>query len=80
MESHDEDLDFHIFDIETISAATNNFSLNNKIGQGGFGIVYKVNKNSILPKKLVINQVHMIKQSHKSNRLGREINELNNAC
>ncbi|KAM7500878.1 hypothetical protein LguiA_025292 [Lonicera macranthoides] len=40
-ESREEDLDFHIFDIETISAATNNFSLNNKIGQGGFGIVYK---------------------------------------
>lgn len=31
-------------DFATIEAATNNFSLNNKLGQGGFGDVYKVIK------------------------------------
>ncbi|XP_029124552.1 G-type lectin S-receptor-like serine/threonine-protein kinase At4g27290, partial [Cajanus cajan] len=36
-----EDLDVPLFDLLTITNATNNFSLNNKIGQGGFGRVYK---------------------------------------
>jgi len=30
------------FDLATIEAATNRFSNENKIGQGGFGEVYKV--------------------------------------
>ena len=30
------------WDLATIEAATNNFSLSNKLGQGGFGEVYKV--------------------------------------
>lgn len=32
------------FDLTTIEAATNNFSSHNKIGDGGFGGVYKVRK------------------------------------
>jgi len=42
VERHLEDLDLPLFDLQTITSATNNFSLNNKIGQGGFGSVYKV--------------------------------------
>ncbi|KAG5047182.1 hypothetical protein JHK86_016588 [Glycine max] len=38
-----KDLDVPLFDLLTITTATNNFSSNNKIGQGGFGPVYKVN-------------------------------------
>ncbi|KAJ8773838.1 hypothetical protein K2173_008301 [Erythroxylum novogranatense] len=34
-------VDLAFYDLCTISAATNNFSLDNKIGKGGFGIVYK---------------------------------------
>lgn len=30
------------FDLPTIEAATTNFSENNKLGTGGFGVVYKV--------------------------------------
>lgn len=30
------------FSLETIVAATSNFSIDNKLGQGGFGPVYKV--------------------------------------
>ncbi|PHT89266.1 hypothetical protein T459_04379 [Capsicum annuum] len=41
-ESKDEELDLPLFDFETISHATNNISLNNKLGEGGFGPVYKV--------------------------------------
>ena len=31
-----------LFDLKTIIAATDNFSISNKLGQGGFGPVYKV--------------------------------------
>jgi serine/threonine protein kinase len=31
-----------VFSYESVSAATNNFSAVNKLGQGGFGPVYKV--------------------------------------
>ncbi|PHU25158.1 hypothetical protein BC332_03490 [Capsicum chinense] len=40
-ESKDEELDLPLFDFETISHATNNFSLNNKLGEGSFGPAYK---------------------------------------
>lgn len=36
-----EDIDIPIFDLSTIANATNNFSIDNKLGQGGFGPVYK---------------------------------------
>ena len=34
--------EWQIFSFETISAATRNFSTKNKLGEGGFGPVYKV--------------------------------------
>ncbi|KAK7405360.1 hypothetical protein VNO78_06609 [Psophocarpus tetragonolobus] len=36
-----EDLELPFFDLATIVNATNNFSLDNKLGEGGFGPVYK---------------------------------------
>ncbi|KAL9156046.1 hypothetical protein ABFS82_09G046800 [Erythranthe guttata] len=38
----DDDLELPIFKLVTIVAATNNFSIENIIGEGGFGPVYKV--------------------------------------
>ncbi|KAK4490852.1 hypothetical protein RD792_001567 [Penstemon davidsonii] len=38
-----KDFDLPMFSYASVSAATNNFSQNNKIGEGGFGPVYKVN-------------------------------------
>jgi hypothetical protein len=38
-----EDFELPIFDQATILQATNNFSFDNKLGEGGFGPVYKVN-------------------------------------
>lgn len=32
----------NFFEIQTLQTATNNFSASNKLGQGGFGTVYKV--------------------------------------
>lgn len=40
--SKKDDLDLPLFDFATILDATNNFSLSNKLGEGGFGPVYKV--------------------------------------
>ncbi|KAI8525277.1 hypothetical protein RHMOL_Rhmol13G0218200 [Rhododendron molle] len=37
----EEDLELPLFDLATISTATNIFSYENKIGEGGFGPVYK---------------------------------------
>ncbi|XP_049414782.1 receptor-like serine/threonine-protein kinase SD1-8 [Solanum stenotomum] len=41
-ENSDEAIDVPYFHLETILAATDNFSNANKLGQGGFGPVYKV--------------------------------------
>ncbi|KAF7126842.1 hypothetical protein RHSIM_Rhsim11G0022800 [Rhododendron simsii] len=40
-ESDDENVELPIFDMVIVARATNNFSETNKIGEGGFGIVYK---------------------------------------
>ena len=38
-----DELELPLFDITTLVVATNKFCDENKLGQGGFGIVYKVN-------------------------------------
>ncbi|XP_074592610.1 G-type lectin S-receptor-like serine/threonine-protein kinase At4g27290 isoform X2 [Curcuma longa] len=40
-EIEEEDLDLPLFDLDTVLAATSNFAAENKLGQGGFGPVYK---------------------------------------
>ena len=39
----EEDMELPLFDLSTIARATDDFSLNNKLGEGGFRPVYKVN-------------------------------------
>ena len=46
-EDDKKDIDVPFFDLASILGATDNFSEANKLGQGGFGPVYKV-KNSFL--------------------------------
>ncbi|XP_020224548.1 G-type lectin S-receptor-like serine/threonine-protein kinase At4g27290 [Cajanus cajan] len=40
-EDEKEDLELPMFELSTIISATNNFSADNKLGEGGFGSVYK---------------------------------------
>ncbi|XP_030469196.2 G-type lectin S-receptor-like serine/threonine-protein kinase At4g27290 isoform X1 [Syzygium oleosum] len=40
-EHPDDDLDLPLFDLHAIAESTNNFSMRNKLGEGGFGPVYK---------------------------------------
>lgn len=40
-----DELDLPLFDLSSLLIATDNFSNANKLGQGGFGCVYKVNKS-----------------------------------
>lgn len=42
------------FDMGMMLAATNNFSPSNKLGQGGFGLVYKVHIYSSYAKVLIL--------------------------
>lgn len=37
-----EDLELPLFDLSKIVRATDNFASTNKLGEGGFGTVYKV--------------------------------------
>lgn len=39
---HSDTPNLQVFSFATIRAATNNFSCENKVGEGGFGPVYKV--------------------------------------
>ncbi|XAR65795.1 Non-specific serine/threonine protein kinase [Bertholletia excelsa] len=56
--SEEHNLELPIFDFATIVRATNNFSIQNKIGEGGFGPVYKgclSTEKEIAVKRLSIN-------------------------
>ncbi|KAJ6727998.1 hypothetical protein OIU74_006113 [Salix koriyanagi] len=44
-QSRKEELESPMIDLTTISKATGNFSSNKKLGEGGFGIVYKEKKH-----------------------------------
>lgn len=41
-EGRKNDLELPFFDLATVARATDNFSPSNKLGEGGFGPVYKV--------------------------------------
>ena len=42
VEAQDDEVELPLYDFTKIETATNNFSLSNKIGEDGFGPVYKV--------------------------------------
>ena len=42
IDGQNEDLELPFYSLATIVIATNKFSSNNKLGEGGFGLVYKV--------------------------------------
>ncbi|KAK7412244.1 hypothetical protein VNO78_03695 [Psophocarpus tetragonolobus] len=60
--NHNENHASPLFDIDTILAATNNFSIENKIGEGGFGPVYR--------GKLPLGQEIAVKRLSKTSKQG----------
>ncbi|GKV52370.1 hypothetical protein SLEP1_g58956 [Rubroshorea leprosula] len=67
-EGPDEDMELPVFQLATISHATDNFSLRNKLGQGGFGPVFK--------GKLLDGQEIAVKRLSQSS--GQGVNEFKN--
>lgn len=62
-----KDIDLPLFDLGTIIDATNNFSVDSKLGEGGFGPVYKVQQ---------FKHIHYWRHSKKS-QLWFSIKQLN---
>lgn len=54
LSDEDHSGELHHINLATIQSATNNFSRGNKLGEGGFGPVYKV-KSSSLISNLIVN-------------------------
>ena len=50
--------DVYFFDMQTILAITDNFSIEKKLGQGGFGPVYKVRFNFLSSANIQIVHDH----------------------
>lgn len=48
MHHQDNTVETYYFILTTILAATNNFSESNKLGEGGFGPVYKVKEKYMI--------------------------------
>jgi hypothetical protein len=42
LETGKEDIELPVFQLDVVVAVTNDFSVSNRIGEGGFGPVYKV--------------------------------------
>ncbi|XP_024028011.1 G-type lectin S-receptor-like serine/threonine-protein kinase At4g27290 [Morus notabilis] len=61
----DEDMELPLFNLSSITAATENFSMDNKLGEGGFGPVYrgKLEKGQeIAVKRLSISSAQGVKE------------------
>ena len=73
IEGQSEDLEVPFFSLATIATATNNFSSNKKLGEGGFGLVYKVNlqNNFIMTTEKAVIIIFYINKIYKYMKIFR---------
>lgn len=64
-ETTTDDFDLPLFDFTTLVIATKNFSNANKLGQGGFGCVYKVNVICIVKAYYISYVIHHLSVENK---------------
>lgn len=57
------DFDLPLFSYASVSAATNNFSASNKLGEGGFGPVYKVRSHACVESLLTISSKNIFRSN-----------------
>ncbi|KAG7650200.1 G-type lectin S-receptor-like serine/threonine-protein kinase [Arabidopsis thaliana] len=62
----------NFFEMNTIQNATNNFSISNKLGQGGFGPVYKITFCYVFQGKLQDGKEIAVKRLSSSSGQGKE--------
>ncbi|CAL5405746.1 unnamed protein product [Camellia sinensis] len=70
MKAKSKDLELQQFDFATITYATNNFSINNKLGEGGFGPVFKDDFGPVFKGVLEDGQEIAIKTFSKNSKQG----------
>ncbi|KAI3796960.1 hypothetical protein L1987_39647 [Smallanthus sonchifolius] len=59
--SQEEDLELLLFTFSTIANATANFSLHNKLGEGGFGPVYREDENGYMSPEYALHGIFSMK-------------------
>ena len=67
-ENKTDDLELPLMEFEALAMATNRFSVANMLGQGGFGIVYKVKNDSNVLKIYHCTRFHFIIIKNVCNR------------
>ena len=66
--------DVSIFSYECVVAATNNFSLESKLGEGGFGSVYMVSSKTFLRRDGQINFFLIVTKQYLIITIGNTVN------
>ncbi|MFS7985322.1 putative non-specific serine/threonine protein kinase [Helianthus anomalus] len=77
---HQQDLELPLFGLSTLVKATNDFSKNNKLGEGGFGPVYKVKEFTQIAAKNMWTHIRIVAAYSFFNGKERRVNYRYTGC